>query len=97
MDRGKVDVQGNLFPDSLPHLFLFLVLNVALFAASWCIHREIKNFYLSSGRNIESLPRPDPFAGLSETAKSNHEGEEPCSIFAPDINQILFGIVRPDY
>lgn len=23
MDRGKVDVQGNLFPDSLPHLFLF--------------------------------------------------------------------------
>ena len=77
--------------------FFFLVLNVALFAASWCIHREIKNFYLSSGRDIESLPRPDPFAGLSETAKSNHEGEEPCSIFAPDINQILFGIVRPDY
>jgi len=44
----------------------FLALNIALLAASWRIHTEIRSLYSSSGRDIESLPRPDPFAGLSE-------------------------------
>jgi len=62
----------------------FLVLNIALLTASWHIHTEIKSLYSSYGRDIESLPRPDPFAGLSEARESKHAGEEPRPLFASE-------------
>ncbi|KXN91609.1 hypothetical protein AN958_12727 [Leucoagaricus sp. SymC.cos] len=56
--------------------FFLLALNAGLFAASWNAQREIRRIYASMGRDIASLPRPDPFAGLSEAAKS-HAGVRP--------------------
>ncbi|KAJ3574052.1 hypothetical protein NP233_g2027 [Leucocoprinus birnbaumii] len=56
--------------------FILLALNAGLLVASWHAQREIKELYSSMGRDIESLPRPDPFAGLSAAAKSNAGGEK---------------------
>jgi len=62
----------------------FLVLNIALLAASWRIQTEIKRLYSSSGRDIESLPRPDPFAGLQE--RVNMEVRNPFTFRFRDLD-----------
>ncbi|KAF5347326.1 hypothetical protein D9756_009978 [Leucocoprinus leucothites] len=62
--------------------FFFLALNAGLLAASWRAQGEIRSVYSTMGRDIENLPRPDPFAGLSEAAKSNAGGLPLPSNFA---------------
>jgi hypothetical protein len=56
--------------------FFLLLLNVGLIGASWRAQGEIKALYAFMGRDITSLPRPDPFVGLSEASKSHPAGEE---------------------
>lgn len=54
--------------------FFILALNAGLLIASWRAQAEIVNLYAAMGRDVTNLPRPDPFAGLSEAAKSNSAG-----------------------
>jgi hypothetical protein len=55
--------------------FSLLALNVGLLGASWWAQGEIQSLYSSVARDIATLPRPDPFAGLSDAAKSLAGGE----------------------
>lgn len=56
--------------------FFVLVLNVGLLGVSWRAQQEIKSLYSTMGRDVTRLLKPDPFAGLSEAAKSKNGGEE---------------------
>lgn len=60
--------------------FFILALNAGLLAASWRAQEEIKGLYSSMGRDVTTLPRPDPLVGLSEAAKS-HPGGEYCGLY----------------